>query len=66
MFEVIEAHVPDSPDAYCFSADTHLYLSFKPDNSTSRAEAILAMENCIADLSWSYTSNKIAATWNKI
>jgi hypothetical protein len=47
MFEIVEAHLPD---AHCFADDAQLYLSFKPDSSTGQAEAILAMENCIANL----------------
>ena len=47
LFEIIEAHLPE---AYRLADDTHLYLSFKPDNATDQAEAVRAMENCIDEL----------------
>ena len=37
-------------DAHSFTDDTQLYLSFKQENTTDKAEAVCAMERCIGDL----------------
>ena len=47
LFKVVEHHLPN---AHCFADDTHLYLSFKPDDTTNQDEAIHAMNKCIDDI----------------
>ena len=47
LFEVIKNHLPD---AHAYADDTQLYISFKPNSSTSELEAVTALQNCIADI----------------
>ena len=50
LFSVIKSHLPS---AHSCADDTQLYLSFRPLESTCEAEALDAMEKCIADVrSW--------------
>ena len=50
LFSVIKSHLPS---AHSCANDTQLYLSFRPLESTCEAEALDAMEKCIADVrSW--------------
>ena len=50
LFSIIKSHLPS---AHSYVDDTQLYLSFRPLESTCEAEALDAMEKCIADLrSW--------------
>ena len=47
MFKIIESHLPN---AHCFADDTQLYLSFKPGTMLDEANAVQAMEACIAEV----------------
>ena len=50
LFSIIKSHLPS---AHSYADDTQLYLSFRPLEGTCEAEALDAMENCIADVrSW--------------
>ena len=50
LFSLIKSHLPS---AHSYADDTQLYLSFRPLESTCEAEALDAMEKCIADVrSW--------------
>ena len=50
LFSIIKSHLPS---AHSYADDTQLYLSFRPLEDTCEAEALVAMENCIADVrSW--------------
>ena len=48
LFEVIKSHLPD---AHAYADDTQLYLSFQEDSEADQAEAVSAMERCIASIS---------------
>ncbi len=47
LFKIIESHLPN---AHCFADDTQLYLSFKPGTILDEANAVRAMEACIAEV----------------
>lgn len=47
LFRIIESHLPN---VHCFSDDTQLYLSFKPRTMLDEANAVRAMEACIAEV----------------
>ena len=50
LFSIIKSHLPS---AHSYVDDTQLYLSFRPLESTCEAEALDAIEKCIADVrSW--------------
>ena len=47
LFDIIEYHLTK---VHCYADDTQLYLSFRPDDTMSRAAAVAAMESCIRDI----------------
>ena len=47
LFSIIKSHLPS---AHSYADDTQLYLSFRPLEDTCEADALVAMENCIADV----------------
>ena len=50
LFSIVKSHLPS---VHSYADDTQLYLSFRPSESTCEAEALDAMEKCIADVrSW--------------
>ena len=47
LFSIIKSH---QPSAHSYADNAQLYLSFRPLESTCEAEALDAMEKCIADV----------------
>jgi hypothetical protein len=56
LFKIIESHLPN---AHCFADDTQLYLSFKPGTMLDEANAVRAMEACIAEVHQWMLSQKL-------
>ena len=56
LFEGIKDHLPV---AHVYADDTQLYLSFRPDTSSSQSEAIEAMELCIKAIRAWMTTDKL-------
>lgn len=47
LSHVVKKHLPN---IQCYADDTQLYLSFRPDLTTSQDEAVFSMERCISDI----------------
>ena len=47
LFEIIRSHLPEM---HCYADDTQIYLSFKPNPTTSVNPALIAIESCVADI----------------
>ena len=47
------------PEVHCYADDTQLYVSFRPDASSSTEEALDAMSACIAELKAWMTADKL-------
>ncbi len=56
LFEVIKNHLPD---AHAYADDTQWYISFKPDSTARKLEAVTALQNCIADIKTWMTMDKL-------
>lgn len=54
LFHVVKKHLPN---IQCYADDTQLYLSFRPDSTTSQDEAVFSMERCISDIRAWMTNN---------
>ena len=44
LFDIIKGYLPQT---HAYADDTQLYLSFKPDTTSSQSDAVYAMERCI-------------------
>ena len=62
LFEVIKLYLSN---AHAFTDDTHLYLSFNPDNSLSEAVAVYTMEQCIRAIRAWMQADKLKVNDNK-
>ena len=47
LFDIIKLHLPS---AHMYADDMQLYLSFRPSDSATEAEAVCAIEKCICDV----------------
>ena len=56
LFSIIKSHLQS---AHSYADDNQLYLSFRPSESTCEAEALDAMEKCIADVRSWMTNDKL-------
>ena len=54
LFHVVKKHLPN---IQCYADDTQLYLSFRPDSTTSQDKAVFSMERCISDIRAWMTNN---------
>ena len=54
LFHIVKKHLPN---IQCYADDTQLYLSFRPDSTTSQDEAVSSMERCISDIRARMTNN---------
>ena len=56
IFQIVSKHLPS---AHGYADDTQIYLSFRPQLLSNQQQAIIAMENCIADIRAWLISHKL-------
>ena len=56
LFDITKAHLLE---VHCYADDTQLYVSFRPDTSSSTEEALAAMSTCITELRAYMTIDKL-------
>ncbi|XP_068713044.1 uncharacterized protein [Montipora foliosa] len=62
LFDIFKGHLPRT---HAYADDTHLYLSFKPDTTSSQSDAVDAMERCISAIRCWMIKDKIKVNDSK-
>ena len=63
LFDIIKGHLPRT---HAYADDTQLYLSFKPDTTSSQSNAVDAMERCISAIRCWMIKDKLKVNDSKI
>ena len=56
LFDVVKDHLPT---IHYYADDTHLYVSFSPNDETGEDEAVAVVQRCLGDIRLSMTTDKL-------
>lgn len=56
LFDVVKDHLPT---VHYYADDTHLYVSFSPNDETGEDEAVAVVQRCLGDIKLSMTTDKL-------
>ena len=62
LFDVIKVHLPT---VRCYADNTQLYVSFSPNISTGKFEAVTAIQHCVDDIRNWMTNDKLLLSEDK-